>query len=86
MRLQGFCCIAKHSRAEQYPTPGVLHWGLIAKICRRARTIPEQLKELKAELPAKDSEGNRPAAPQLEREIAELEKVGWFALSERITL
>jgi hypothetical protein len=41
---------------------------------RRARTIPEQLKELKAELPAKDSEGNRPAAPQLEREIAELEK------------
>lgn len=42
--------------------------------CRRARTLPDQIKELKAELPPKDSEGKRPPSPQLEQEIAELEK------------
>lgn len=43
--------------------------------CRRARTLPDQIKELKAELPPKDKEGNRPSSPQLEQEIADLEKV-----------
>ena len=45
---------------------------------RRARTLPAQIKELKAELPPKDSEGKRPPSPQLEQEIAELEKVSTF--------
>ena len=43
--------------------------------CRRTRTLPDQIKELKAELPKPDSEGNRPSSPALEGEIAELEKV-----------
>ena len=42
---------------------------------RRARTLPDQIKQLKAELPPKDKEGNRPSSPQLEAEIADLEKV-----------
>lgn len=51
------------------------------EISRRARTLPDQIKELKAELPPKDAEGNRPSSPQLEQEIAELEKVCFTAKS-----
>ena len=43
---------------------------------RKTRTLPDQIKELKAELPKPDSEGNRPSNPELEREIAALEQVG----------
>ncbi|EIE24936.1 hypothetical protein COCSUDRAFT_14062 [Coccomyxa subellipsoidea C-169] len=40
---------------------------------RRARTIPAEVKELKAQLPKPDAEGNRPSSP-LEQQIAELEE------------
>ena len=42
--------------------------------CRQTRTIPTQIKELKAELPKPDAEGNRPSSP-LDQEISELEQV-----------
>lgn len=42
--------------------------------CRRARTIPAEVKELKAQLPKPDAEGNRPKSP-LDQQIAELEEV-----------
>ena len=47
-------------------------------VCRRLRLIPEQLKDLKADLPPKDSEGNRPSSPVLEAQISDLEAVSLF--------
>ena len=41
---------------------------------RRARTIPAEVKELKAQLPKPDAEGNRASSP-LDAQIAELESV-----------
>jgi hypothetical protein len=43
--------------------------------CRRTRTIPAEVKELKAQLPKPDAEGNRPSSP-LDAQISELESVG----------
>ena len=43
-------------------------------MCRRTRTIPAEVKELKAQLPKPDAEGNRPSSP-LDAQIAELESV-----------
>lgn len=48
--------------------------------CRRARLIPAEVKELKAQLPKPDAEGNRPSSP-LDQQIAELEEVSLFYLS-----
>ena len=42
--------------------------------CRQTRTIPTQIRELKAELPKPDAEGNRASSP-LDQEISELEQV-----------
>jgi hypothetical protein len=41
---------------------------------RRARTIPAEIKELKAQLPKADEEGKRPKSP-LDDQIAQLEQV-----------
>ena len=41
---------------------------------RRTRTIPEELKELKKQLPPKDEQGNRPVT-KLDGRIAALEEV-----------
>lgn len=41
---------------------------------RRTRTIPEELKQLKKELPEKDAEGNRPVS-KVDGRIAALEEV-----------
>ncbi len=46
--------------------------------CRQTRTLPQQIKELKAELPKPDEEGNRPSSP-LDQEISELEQVPFSA-------
>ena len=42
--------------------------------CRTTRTLPQQIKELKAELPKPDAEGNRASSP-LDQEISSLEQV-----------
>jgi len=42
--------------------------------CRQTRTIPTQIRELKAELPKPDAEGNRASSP-LDQEISDLEQV-----------
>lgn len=47
---------------------------------RRLRLIPEQIKDLKSELPPKDSEGNQPSSPALEAQITDLETVCPFSL------
>lgn len=41
---------------------------------RELRTIGDKIKGLKAELPAKDAEGNRPSSP-LDGEIKQMESV-----------
>jgi len=41
---------------------------------RRTRTIPEELKELRKQLPPKDEEGNRPVT-KIDGRIAALEEV-----------
>ena len=46
---------------------------------RRTRTAPEQIKELKAQLPKPDAEGKRPSSA-LDEQIAELEAVGYTRL------
>ena len=43
---------------------------------RRTRTIPEELKQLKKELPEKDAEGNRPVS-KVDGRIAALEEVSF---------
>lgn len=48
--------------------------------CRQTRTLPQQIKELKAELPKPDAEGNRPSSP-LDQEISSLEQVPPMACS-----
>ena len=46
---------------------------------RRTRTAPEQIKELKAQLPTPDADGKRPSSA-LDGQIAELEAVGTWDL------
>lgn len=51
-----------------------LRAGYLGWQWRRTRTIPEELKQLRKELPEKDAEGNRPVS-KVDGRIAALEEV-----------
>lgn len=51
-----------------------LRAGYLGWQWRRTRTIPEELKQLKQQLPPKDEQGNRPVT-KLDGRIAALEEV-----------
>jgi hypothetical protein len=60
---------------SQQQSPAICHGKVLVHVqWRETRTIGDKIKELKKELPAKDSEGKQPSSP-LDGEIKAMENV-----------
>ncbi len=73
--LQGTLVSLIHPAIMDILFLSTLWTGYLGWQWRRTRTIPEELKQLKKELPEKDAEGNRPVS-KVDGRIAALEEVG----------
>lgn len=71
---QGTLVSLIHPALMDFLLLSTLWTGYLGWQWRRTRTIPEELKELKSQLPPKDAEGNRPTS-KLDGRIAALEEV-----------
>lgn len=72
--LQGTLVSLIHPALMDFLFLSTLWTGYLGWQWRRTRTIPEELKQLKKELPEKDAEGNRPVS-KVDGRIAALEEV-----------
>ena len=72
--MQGTLVSLIHPALMDFLLLSTLWTGYLGWQWRRTRTIPEELKQLKQQLPPKDEEGNRPVT-KLDGRIAALEEV-----------
>ena len=72
--MQGTLVSLIHPAIMDFLFLSTLWTGYLGWQWRRTRTIPEELKQLKKELPEKDAEGNRPVS-KVDGRIAALEEV-----------
>ncbi len=73
-KLQGTLVSLIHPALMDFLFLATLWTGYLGWQWRRTRTIPEELKELRKQLPPKDEEGNRPVT-KIDGRIAALEEV-----------